>query len=290
VSAAKTLHVSRLKPHPANVRDDLGDLGGLTDSIRAHGILQPLVVEPQPLASGQFIIIAGHRRYAAAKRAGLDMVPVVIRDPSGAEPEELMLVENLQRADLNPIDKAHALGQLRAKGYTVARIAASIGLSDASIYSYLTLLELDRASQDRVRQGTVSAADAIDGVRRLRKRDRKRQGKAPMGPRDATWEPDHFTSQHPLARKAKALCEAREHALRRRVGKVACGQCWETVIRADERIAAEVLRDAPARQHPRDPGEPPRVVPGAVFKDPEAPDAARTRLAIATAERTGRPA
>lgn len=139
-ATARTLHVSRLRPHPGNVREDLGDLSGLVTSILQHGILQPLVVEPQPLSPGQFLIIAGHRRYAAARKAGLDMVPVVFRDAG-------------------------------------------------------------------------------------------------------EWEPDHFTPGHQLAKKAKALCEAREHTLRRRVGKTACGQCWETVIRADERIAAEVLRD-----------------------------------------------
>jgi ParB family chromosome partitioning protein len=244
VSQQKFLHVSRIRPHPGNVRDDFGDLSGLAESIRAHGILQPIVVEPRPLGGGQFQIIAGHRRFAAARRAGLDAVPVVFSSRAdGTEPEELMLVENLQRADLNPIDKAKALGALRRKGYTVARICASIGLSDATVYNYLALLELDAASQEKIRAGAVSAADALDGIRRLRKQRRKREGKPQMGPGDAQWEPDHFTGQHPLARKAKALCEAREHTMRRRVGKIACGQCWETVIRADERIAAEVLRD-----------------------------------------------
>lgn len=240
---AKMLHVSRIKPHPRNVRDDLGDLSGLVDSIKAHGILQPIVVEPQSPGSGQFIIIAGHRRYAAAKRAGLDMVPVVIRErPEGTEPEELMLVENLQRTDLNPMDKAEAMGALRKKGYTAPRIAASIGLSDQSVYNYLMLLDLAPRSQQQIRDGILSVADALAGIRRVRARQRKAGGKAPMG--SGEWEPDYLAGQHPLAKKAAAMCEAREHTLRRRVGKTACGQCWETVIRADERIAAEVLREA----------------------------------------------
>src|SRR5215469_12536191 len=202
VSAQRQLHVSRIKPHPANVRDDLGDLGGLVTSILQHGILQPLVVEPQPAGSGQFVIIAGHRRYAAAKKAGLDMVPVVIRDRGDAQPEELMLVENLQRADLNPIDKAEAMGALRRKNYSVARIASSIGLSEATVYNYLALLDLDESSRDKIRDGKLFAADALAGIRRVRKRDRARNGKAAIGP---AWEPDHFTPQHGLARKAKAL-------------------------------------------------------------------------------------
>lgn len=240
----KVLHVSRVRPHPSNVREDLGDLSGLVASIRAHGILQPIVVEDQPLGGGQFQIIAGHRRYAAAKKAGLDMVPVVFAQAAeDTEPEELMLVENLQRSDLNPIDKAKAFGALRKKGYSVARICASVGVSDATVYTYLSLLDLDAASQEKVRAGHVSASDAVAGIRRLRKAQRQRQGKPQMGPGE--WEPDHFTRQHPLAKKARALCEAREHSMRRRVGKTACGQCWETAIRADERTVTATLADEP---------------------------------------------
>ena len=66
------LHVSRLTPHPANVRDDLGDLTDLADSIRENGILQPIVVQSVPAGGGQFQIVAGHRRYAAARKAGLE--------------------------------------------------------------------------------------------------------------------------------------------------------------------------------------------------------------------------
>lgn len=242
MSAPRHLHVSRIRPHPDNVREDLGDISGLAASIKKHGILQPIVVEQQPPGSGQYVIIAGHRRYAAARRAGLDMVPVTFRDTGQAQPEELMLVENLQRADLNPMDKAEAMGALRKKGYTVARIAESVGLSDATVYNYLSLLELDGTSRAKIREGNLSAADALSGIRRVRSRNRKREGRAPMG--GPAWEPDHFTGQHPLARKAKALCEAREHSMRRRVGKVACGQCWETVIRADERIAVTTLEVA----------------------------------------------
>lgn len=243
MSDRKVLHVSRVRPHPANVRDDLGDLSGLVESIRAHGILQPIVVEDQPLGGGQFQIIAGHRRFAAARKAGLDMVPVVFaRAAEGTEPEELMLVENLQRADLNPMDKAEALGKLKARGRTVPQIAASIGLAEPTIYSYLSLLTLDEKSRQKIRTGEVSASVAMGAIRETRKRQRKREGKPQMGPGE--WEPDHFTSQHPLAKRARALCEAREHTMRRRVGKTAaCGQCLETVIRDDERrVVLALLR------------------------------------------------
>jgi ParB family transcriptional regulator, chromosome partitioning protein len=238
-SAARLVHVSRIHPHPDNIREDLGDLSDMVASVKAHGILQPLVVEMHPELPGCYQLIAGHRRLAAAKRARLDQVPVMIRTGTAAPPEELMLVENLQRADLNPMDKAEAMGRLRKRGYSNIGIARSIGVSDATVGYYLALLDLDVKSQEAIRRGDLSAGDAVAAVRRTRARTRKREGGPAAGP---VWEPDHFTMQHPLARKARAMCEAREHSLRRRVGKIACGQCWETVIREDERTVALVLR------------------------------------------------
>jgi ParB family chromosome partitioning protein len=237
-------HISRLHPHPDNIRDELGDISGLAASVAVHGILQPVVVEHHPDKPGHYQIIAGHRRFAAAKRARLEMVPIAFRqaakDSPAAEPEELMLVENCQRADLNPMDKAEAMGKLRKKGYSNIRIARSIGLSDATVGYYLSLLDLDVKSQEAIRRGDLSASDGVSAVRRVRAKDRKRDGRPAMGP---VWEPDHFTSQHPLARKARALCNGREHSARRRVGKLACGECWETAIRADERTVAAALAE-----------------------------------------------
>lgn len=236
------VHVDRVHPHPDNVREQLGDLTETTASVRAHGILQPLTVEPDPGRPGHFRIIAGHRRYQAALNAGLDMVPVSIRQArAGVAPEELMLVENLHREGLNPMEKADAMGALRARGYTAARIARSIGLTESTVGFYLTLLELAPRTQARVRAGTLPAADAVAAVRRARKQQRARDGRPEIG--GGEWEPDHFTPQHPLARKAKALCDGREHTMRRRVGRLACGECWETVIRADERTVTAALAD-----------------------------------------------
>ena len=240
MSGQKHVHVSRIHPHPDNVREELGDLTETAASIRAHGILQPLLVEPHPAIDGAYPVLAGHRRLAAAQLAGRDPLPLGIRrSPAGTAPEELMLVENCQRRDLGPMEKAAAMGALRGKGYTAARIARSVGLTDSTVRFYLTLLALDTTSQDKIRTGNLSAADAVAGVRRVRKRARRKNGAAPAGP---VWEPDHFTASHQLARKARALCDAREHTMRRRIGKVACGQCWETTIRQDEQIAAVTLR------------------------------------------------
>ena len=230
--------VSRVHPHPGNIRSELGDLEETAASIMAHGILQPLTVEPMPGLPGHWRVIAGHRRLAAAKAAGLQAVPITVREPDGAEPEELMLIENCHRRDLSVMDKAEAMGALKSKGYSVARIARSTGFAEATVYSYTALLDLDDRTRRMVREGRLSASDALAGVRRARKQRRKREGRPAVGP---LWEPDHFTGSHQLARKARALCDAREHTGRRRVGKVACGQCWETVIRQDERTAEAAL-------------------------------------------------
>lgn len=233
--------VSRVHPHPGNIRSEIGDIEETAASIRAHGILQPLTVEPMPGMPGHWRVIAGHRRLAAAKAAGLQAVPITVREPDGAEPEELMLIENCHRRDLSIMDKAEAMGALKAKGYSVARIAKSTGFAEGTVYSYMALLDLDKRTRAMVRDGRLSAADALAGVRRARKRQRKRDGKTAAGP---LWEPDHFTSSHQLARKARVLCDAREHTMRRRVGKVACGQCFETVIREDERkVVIALMRE-----------------------------------------------
>jgi ParB family chromosome partitioning protein len=235
-----TALISRVHPHPGNIRSAIGDIEEMAASIRAHGIIQPIAVEPHPARAGHWLVIAGHRRLEAAKLAGLDVVPITLRQPEdGTLPAELMLIENLHREGLNPIDKAEAMGALRDAGYSVARISQSIGLAEGTVYYYLSLLDLDDKSRRHVRDGRVSAADAVAGIRRARKQRRKKEGRAPAG--GGMWEPDHFTGQHPLARRAAALCDAREHTMRRRVGRTACGQCWETVIREDERTVKATL-------------------------------------------------
>ncbi|HEX4830936.1 MAG TPA: ParB/RepB/Spo0J family partition protein [Trebonia sp.] len=230
--------ISRVHPHPDNIREVLGDLEETTASIRAHGILQPLLVEPMPDMPGHWRVIGGHRRLAAGKAAGLQAVPITVREPDGTPPEELMLIENCHREGVTSIDKAEAMGKLRNRGYSVARIAKRTGFAEPTIYTYLALLDLDGKTRQMVRDGRLTVTDALAGVRRVRKQRRRRAGRPEVGP---LWEPDHFTGQHQLARLARKLCDARQHTARRRVGKVACGQCWETVIREDERTVKATL-------------------------------------------------
>jgi len=230
--------ISRVHPHQRNIRSELGDLEETAASIVAHGILQPITVEAMPGMPGHWRVIAGHRRLAAAKAAGLKAVPITVREPDGAEPEELMLIENCHRRDLNMMDKAEAMGSLKAKGYSVAKIAKSTGFAEGTVYTYLALLDLDQRTRQMVRDGRLSTIDALNGVRAARKKQRKKAGRPAVGP---VWEPDYLNGTHPLARAAARMCDAREHTARRRIGKVACGQCWETVIRQDERTAEAAL-------------------------------------------------
>lgn len=233
----------RLHPHPDNIREDLGDVTETAESMRVHGVLQPLVVVPHPTKAGHYYVIGGNRRLKSAREAGLARVPAMIRlaDIGPAKAIQIMLVENCMREELNAMEKALAMGRLRDEfGLRASRIAKSIGMTETTVSAYLTLLELDRPTQARVRDGRLAMSTAVAAVRRTRAAERRRRGYADQGAaRARTWEPDHFSDRHPLARKAAALCDAREHNLRRRIGRVACGQCWETVIRRDERVVDE---------------------------------------------------
>jgi ParB family chromosome partitioning protein len=232
------LRVERIHPNPANIRDNLGDLTDIAASIREHGILSPLIVTPHPELPAVYQLLAGHRRLAAAKKAGLDAVPAIIRHGiTGDTSLELMLVENCQRRDLNPMEKAEAMAALINRGYSQTEVAKRTGISGSTVSYYLNLIALAPETQAKVRDGGISAADAVAAVRTVRKQDRQKRAGTKTNAYE--WEPDIFADTHPLARKARKMCDARDHGMRRRIGKVACGQCWETVIRLDERVVIE---------------------------------------------------
>jgi ParB family chromosome partitioning protein len=242
------VHISRLREHPANIREDLGDLTELAASITAQGILQPLTVEPHPSEPDCYQVIAGHRRLAAARLTHVQQIPVSVRRQVGtAGALEMMLVENCMRRDLGPVEKAEAMGALRNHGLAAAEIARRTGLSDATVGYYLSLLDLDDEARKQVRDGRIPVGEAIAAVRRVRARQRARRGDRRQGP---VWEPDHLDARHPLSRKAAVMCGARGHSMRRHLGKVACGECWETVIREDERLVTRTLRVVPAAAAP----------------------------------------
>lgn len=223
-SALANLPVERVHPNPRNVRRDLGDLTELTASIRTLGVLQPVVVRPGRNA-GQFILVDGHRRYEATLRAGLGHVPALgVSNAEGNQETAIMLASAMHR-QLTPLEQAAAFERLSENGWTVKRIADATGYSQGTIRNRLNLMALPLSVRERVTAGQLGATEAAVLGKQVR---RTGSGSTTTGHRPA-W----FTSAHPLAGAAKALCGHRKE--RSAVGGVACGQCWEDVIRADAR-------------------------------------------------------
>lgn len=131
----------------------------LAQSIKQHGVLQPLLVRPIP--SGGYQLVAGERRWRACRIAGLNKVPVVIKELSDTETMEIAIIENLQREDLNPIEEAEGLQALIDKcGYTQEEVAASVGKSRPAIANSLRLLRLPQEVRDMTKNGEISAGHA----------------------------------------------------------------------------------------------------------------------------------
>lgn len=133
----------------------------LSASIRARGILQPLIVRPHRDEPSLFQIVAGERRWRAAQQAQLHEVPVIVRDFSDAEVAEVALIENIQRADLSPIEEASAFRQLMDRfGHTQEQLAEALHKSRSHVANQLRLLTLPEPVQDMVRDGALTAGHA----------------------------------------------------------------------------------------------------------------------------------
>lgn len=155
------LAIDRIRPGPHNPRRDLGDLDGLAASITAVGIVEPLIVEPEA-GNASWPLLAGHRRLAAAKLAGLTEVPCIIQATAATPTRrlEVALVENLQRADLAPLDEADGYATLVGLGLSQRRIAERVGCSQSHVSKRLDLLALPKPIQARVAKGTLPLAAA----------------------------------------------------------------------------------------------------------------------------------
>jgi ParB family transcriptional regulator, chromosome partitioning protein len=152
--------LSRIVPSPLQPRKDFAReaLTELVDSIRQHGIIQPLVVR---LVAGKYELIAGERRWRAAQEAGLTQAPVIARVATDLEVLELSLIENLQRADLNPIEEAQAYARLSNEfGMRQEDIAQKVGRSRAAVANSMRLLDLHEQVQTWVTQGLLSVGHA----------------------------------------------------------------------------------------------------------------------------------
>ena len=159
--APPTVRVAEIVPNPDQPRRrfDPEGLAALADSIRRHGLLQPLVVRRRP--TGGYELIAGERRLRAAGLAGLDAVPVAIREADPPERLELALIENLQREELTPLEEAEAYRQLlEVYGLTQEDIAHRVGKSRPAIANALRLLTLPEAVKAQLEGGELSAGHA----------------------------------------------------------------------------------------------------------------------------------
>jgi len=166
LTGLQELDVDAIVPNPRQPRQRLEEeaLQELATSIKEHGVLQPLVVTALPSPPGQpprYQIIAGERRWQAARRAGLKTVPAVIKDVTPQETLELALVENLQRADLNPLEEAMAYRQLVDEfGLTQEQIATRVGKNRVTVANSLRLLNLSDPVKAALAEGTISEGHA----------------------------------------------------------------------------------------------------------------------------------
>ncbi len=220
-SQAVTLRVSEIEPNREQPRKqfDEGALSELAASIQEHGVLQPLIVRPMP--SGVYQLIAGERRWRAARLAGLQEVPVVIRELDDGQAMAIALIENLQREDLNPVEEARGY-QLLMERFALSQeqVAQQVGKSRPAVANALRLLALPEPILDMVQAGTLSpgAGKALlaieDGEQQLQAAKLAGEGKLTvrqlekMGRRKAPkrrpeespgWGEEHFYREMELA-------------------------------------------------------------------------------------------
>jgi ParB family transcriptional regulator, chromosome partitioning protein len=159
----RLLPIEQLRGGRFNPRKDFREeeLAELTESIRTKGLVQPIIVRPDPDQIGMFEIVAGERRWRAAQRAGLHNVSVIVRDLTDKEVLELAIIENVQRADLNAIEEASGYRELIERfDYSQEQVSEIIGKSRSHIANTMRLLKLPQSVQEFVQQGALTAGHA----------------------------------------------------------------------------------------------------------------------------------
>ena len=161
------IRISLIEPNKEQPREyfDQEKLEALAENIREHGVLQPILV--RPLGSGSYQIVAGERRWRAARMAGLTEIPAYVRELSDEKTAQIALIENVQREDLSPIEEAQAYRKLMdTYGMTQEQVAKAVGKSRPAIANSLRLLGLPKDVQKMVDSGSLSAghAKALAGI------------------------------------------------------------------------------------------------------------------------------
>jgi ParB family transcriptional regulator, chromosome partitioning protein len=157
----REIPLDQIDPNPFQTRShiDEGQLAELAASISANGVVQPILV--RPLQSGRFQLIAGERRWRASQKAGKPTIPAILRQVSDEQAMEITIVENLQRADLNPMEQARAFDRLSREFHmTQEQMAGRTGKDRATVSNFLRLLRLPQGVQARVESGDLSFGHA----------------------------------------------------------------------------------------------------------------------------------
>lgn len=157
-TGGQSVPVTAIQPNPHQPRTvmDPEKLAELAASIQEHGLIQPLIVTQQ---GEQYILIAGERRWRAAQQAGLAMVPVIVKEATPQEMLELAIIENIQRADLNPLEEAYAYQQLMDDfGLIQEEVAQRVGKGRSTVANLVRLLNLPPTIQQAVSDGEISGA------------------------------------------------------------------------------------------------------------------------------------
>ncbi|MBR1527899.1 MAG: ParB/RepB/Spo0J family partition protein [Oscillospiraceae bacterium] len=162
IQTKKTIRLSDIEPNRNQPRKNFDDaaISALANSIREHGMLQPILVRPLP-DSNNYQIVAGERRWRAARMLSLNEVPVIVRELSDLETAEIALIENLQREDLNPVEEAKAFQRLQDDfGMKQDEIAKKVGCSRSTVANALRLLKLPEEVQTMLIKGDITTGHA----------------------------------------------------------------------------------------------------------------------------------
>ncbi len=210
--SAVTLRLSDIEPNRNQPRKSFDEeaLSELSESIKKHGLIQPIVVRPE--ANGTYRIIAGERRWRACVMANLSEVPVVIKETDDRELMELALIENLQRENLNPVEEALGFRSLmETYGMTQENVSESVGKSRSAVANSLRLLSLNENELELLKQGRITAGHArtllsceegelrskmlqaaLNGASVRELENMSRSGKAPAKPKKAKDKESYF--------------------------------------------------------------------------------------------------
>lgn len=184
------VQADKLRPHPKNPRKDLGDLSELTESIKQNGIMQNLTAVSDPENEDGYLIIIGHRRFAAGKEAGLTEFPVTIRDLDEQAQIRLMLCENIQRNDLTVIEQAAGFQMMMDFGITVDELAQDTGFAPSTIYHRLNIAKLNQKElEKKMDQLTIKDLIELEKIDNVKERDKilKDSGSSEQMRQKATW-------------------------------------------------------------------------------------------------------